>query len=175
MHVLTPIDATSSKGAQYSQIHQQLTELLRGERDWIANASNTAALLYNLLPEVSWLGFYLWQGSELVLGPFQGKPACTRIQPGKGVCGLAAEKQEVVVVPNVNEFPGHIACDTASQSEIVIPLMNWGKLIGVLDVDSARLNRFDVEDAEGLETAVAILLNAVDSDQLPDLSESAAQ
>lgn len=171
---MTRTDGSSTKLAQYGQIHQQLIELLRGETDWIANAANTAALLFHLLPDVNWTGFYLLQGEDLVLGPFQGKPACTRIALGKGVCGTAAQRGEALVVPDVHDFPGHIACDDASRSEIVIPLINWGKLVGVLDVDSASLNRFDDEDVDGLETVAAILLHSVDSDQLPDFSEPPA-
>jgi GAF domain-containing protein len=169
------IDSRSTKTQQYEQIHRQLTELLKGETDLIANTANAAALLYSLLPDVNWVGFYLWQGNELVLGPFQGKPACTRIAAGRGVCGAAAQKSETVMVSNVSEYPGHVVCDTASQSEIVVPLINWGKLVSVLDVDSASLNRFDEDDVEGLETAAAILIDSLDSDHLPDLSDSAAE
>jgi len=175
MYPTTQIDASATKFSHYAQIHRQLTELLRDETDLIANTSNTAALLYDLLPDVSWLGFYFCQGGELVLGPFQGKPACTRIGLGKGVCGTAAATREVLMVPDVSEFPGHIVCDSAARSEIVVPLVNWGKLVGVLDVDSARLNRFDNDDLEGLETVAAILLDSIDGDYLPDFSESAVQ
>lgn len=175
MHLVNHVDSSSTKAEQYEQIHSQLAELLKGETDLIANAANMAALLKILLLEVNWVGFYLWLGNELVLGPFQGKPACTRIAAGRGVCGAAAKRGETVVVPNVNEFPGHIVCDTASQSEIAVPLINWGKLVGVLDVDSASLNRFDEDDVEGLETAASILLSSLDTDHLPDLSDSAAE
>jgi L-methionine (R)-S-oxide reductase len=175
MHSATHLDPNSTKAQQYEQIHRQLSELLGGETDLIANTANTAALLNSLLPSVNWVGFYLWQGNELVLGPFQGRSACTRIAAGQGVCGAAAQKGETVVVPNVNEFPGHIVCDSASQSEIVVPLLNWGKLVGVLDVDSASLNRFDADDVEGLETVASILLGSIDTDHLPDLSDSAAE
>jgi L-methionine (R)-S-oxide reductase len=175
MHPATHSYSSSSKAQHYEQIHRQLTELLRGETDLVANTANAAALLYSLLPDVNWVGVYLWRGDELVLGPFQGKPACTRIAAGKGVCGAAAQRGETVVVPDVNKFPGHIVCDTASQSEIVVPLVNWGKLVGVLDLDSASLNRFDEDDVEGLEIAASILLHSLDSDHLPDLSDSAAQ
>jgi len=114
-------------------------------------------LLFQLLPEINWAGFYLYKNNELVLGPFQGKPACVRIQMGKGVCGTAAKQRKVQVVKDVNEFPGHIACDIASQSEIVIPIIHEGKLIGVLDIDSPKKNRFDNVDAEGLIEFVDIL------------------
>jgi L-methionine (R)-S-oxide reductase len=175
MHPVTHVDSSSTKAQQYELVNRQLAQLLRDETDLIANTANAAALLYNLLPAVNWVGFYFWRGDELVLGPFQGKPACTRIAAGEGVCGTVAQKGETVVVPNVSEFPGHIVCDTASQSEIVVPLFNWGKLVGVLDVDSASLNRFDEDDVEGLETAASILLSSLDSDHLPDLSDSAAE
>jgi len=175
MHLVNHVDSSSTKAEQYEQIHSQLAELLNGETDLVANAANMAALLNVLLPDVNWVGFYLWQGNELALGPFQGKPACTRIAAGRGVCGAAAQRGETVVVPNVNEFPGHIVCDPASQSEIAVPLINWGKLVGVLDVDSASLNRFDEDDVEGLETAASILLSSLDTDHLPDLSDSAAE
>jgi L-methionine (R)-S-oxide reductase len=174
MHPVTQTDPSSTKARQYELIHRQLNDLLGGETDLIANAANTAALLSSLLPDVNWVGFYLWQDDQLVLGPFQGKPACTRIAVGQGVCGTAVKRRETVVVPNVNEFPGHIVCDPASQSEIVVPLFNWGKLVGVLDVDSASLERFDDDDIDGLETAASILLNSLDSDQMPDLSDAAA-
>ena len=123
-----------------------------------------AAVLYEELPEVNWAGFYLLKGQDLVLGPFQGKPACTRIGPGKGVCGAAAAKRETVVVENVKKFPGHIACDKASKSEIVVPMVRGGRLIGVLDLDSPILARFDDEDRAGLEEVVRLLLEASDDE-----------
>jgi L-methionine (R)-S-oxide reductase len=170
----TPISGTSDKSELYSQAHEQLSALLRGETDQIANTANAASLLYRLLPDVNWFGFYFLKDGELVLGPFQGKPACTRIKLSEGVCGKAAAEQTTVIVPDVNAFPGHIACDTASQSEIAVPLLNWGNLVGVLDVDSPAPNRFDEEDAEGLEIVASILLETFVTDYLPDLSEEAA-
>ena len=138
--------------------------LLEGERDAVANAANTAALLFTTLPDLNWVGFYFLRSpNELVLGPFQGKPACVRIQLGQGVCGAGAAKCETVIVPNVHEFPGHIACDSASNSEIVVPLMKNSRLIGVLDLDSPKPARFDQEDATGLEQLVRILLSSATS------------
>jgi len=167
--------ASGSKAVFYQMLCEQLDQLLGEERNFTANAANTAALLYQLLPDVNWVGFYILDGKDLVLGPFQGKPACARIALGKGVCGTAAIEHRTIVVPDVNRFEGHIACDTASQSEIVVPLLNWGKLIGVLDIDSASLNRFDEEDREGLESVAAVFLASQTSDDLPDLSERAAR
>lgn len=174
MNSLTSIPDTASKAERYADVHQQLGALMKGESDPIANTANAASLLFHLLPDVNWLGFYFYKDGELVVGPFNGKPACSRIKPGQGVCGKAAAEQKTIIVPDVNAFPGHIACDTASKSEIVVPLLNWGNLIGVLDVDSSTLNRFDEEDAEGLETAASIILETFASDYLPDLSEEAA-
>ncbi len=124
--------------------------------------SNASALLYLLLPDVNWTGFYLYKGGELVLGPFQGKPACVRIALGKGVCGTAAEIRKIQVVEDVNEFPGYIACDAASQSEIVLPIIKNDKLIGVLDIDSPVKARFDKQDAEGLSSFVNTLNQYID-------------
>lgn len=140
----------------------------------VANAANTAALLKQRLPDVNWVGFYFAEERELVLGPFQGQVACTRIAFKKGVCGKAAAEQKTVIVPDVSKFDGHIACDTASRSEIVVPLLNWGKLRGVLNVDSPNLNRFDEDDQEGLESVVAVFMASLVSDDMPDLSEEAA-
>jgi GAF domain-containing protein len=134
--------------------------LIAGETDLIANSANLAALLFAALPDVNWVGFYFLKDDQLVLGPFQGKPACTRIPLGKGVCGTAAGERRTIVVENVHEFPGHIACDAASNSEIVVPLIQAGRLLGVLDIDSPSLGRFDDEDRAGLETVVAALLAA---------------
>lgn len=144
----------------YQELRAQLASLLEGERDGIANAANTAALLYQSLPDVNWVGFYFLQGRELVLGPFQGKPACVRIPLGQGVCGTAAERRESVVVPDVDSFPGHIACDTASRSELVVPLIKDGALVGVLDLDSPSRGRFDDADRLGCESLAAIYLEA---------------
>jgi GAF domain-containing protein len=147
-----------SKQQRYAELQRALTALLTGERDLIANLANTAALLWQELPDINWAGFYLLKGNELVLGPFQGKPACVRIAMGKGVCGTSAQRRQSIVVPNVHEFAGHIACDTASNSEIVVPLIKNNSVLGVLDIDSPLLNRFDVADREGLENVAAILL-----------------
>ena len=151
---------TGSKAELYSHLAVQLRSLLEGEHDLIANAANCAALLYHSLPDVNWAGFYLYKEGELVLGPFQGNPACMRIAMGKGVCGTAAELKQTVVVENVHEFPGHIACDSASNSEIVVPLIKNKHLIGVLDLDSPSLARFDEDDAKGLNELVEIFIQA---------------
>lgn len=147
---------------QYAELHRSLTALLEGERNWIANLANTSALIWQELNDINWAGFYLLRGDALVLGPFQGKPACVRIQMGKGVCGTAAQQRRSIVVPNVHEFDGHIACDSASNSEVVVPLIKNERLLGVLDVDSPRLSRFDAIDREGLEEVARILLGASD-------------
>jgi L-methionine (R)-S-oxide reductase len=152
------IDSSQAKPALYATIVQQLRALIEGERDWIANLANTAALLYHSLPELNWAGFYLLKDGGLVVGPVQGRPACVRIAVGSGVCGTAAQRRETVIVPNVHEFAGHIACDTASNSEIVVPLLRGGELVGVLDIDSPKFGRFDLEDQVGLETVVATLM-----------------
>ena len=146
------------KGDSYANLVVQLRSLLKGEYDFIANAANFSSLVYNALPDVNWAGFYLLRDDELVLGPFQGKPACVRIPLGKGVCGFAAKQCETVLVPNVSEFPGHIACDPASKSEIVIPLFDGERVLGVLDLDSTSLARFDDQDAEGLNELVTVLV-----------------
>jgi GAF domain-containing protein len=146
------------KAAGYALLARQLKALLAGEHDTIANAANTTALIYHALPELNWAGFYFLRGAELVLGPFQGRPACVRIALGKGVCGSAAARRETVIVPDVHAFPGHIACDTASASEIVIPLLARNEILGVLDLDSPRPARFDASDASGLEQLVEIFL-----------------
>lgn len=150
-----------SKSELYALIASQLSALLAGERDLIANAANFSSLLFHSLPDLNWAGFYFVKDDELLLGPFQGKPACVRIKIGQGVCGAGAAKCETVIVPNVHEFPGHIACDSASNSEIVVPLMKDSRLIGVLDLDSPIRSRFDQEDAAGLEQLVRILLSSV--------------
>ncbi len=134
----------------------------------MANAANMAAALYHALPGLNWAGFYFLQGGELVLGPFQGKVACIRIAVGRGVCGTAAERRETVIVEDVEQFPGHIACDAASRSEIVVPLVQEGRLLGVLDLDSPNLSRFDREDGAGLEAAVRLLLASSDMSRLSD-------
>jgi len=148
----------SEKAKLYASLVVQLLSLLKGEHDFIANAANFSALLFNALPNVNWAGFYFLQGEELVLGPFQGNPACVRIPMGKGVCGVAAQQCETIIVPNVHEFPGHIACDVASNSEIVVPLFDGERLLGVLDLDSPLIGRFDDQDAEGLNELVTVFV-----------------
>lgn len=148
----------SAKQKLYASLVVQLLSLLKDEHDFIANAANFSALLFNSLPNVNWAGFYLLQGEELVLGPFQGNPACVRIPMGTGVCGVAARQCETIIVPNVHEFPGHIACDVASNSEIVVPLFDGQRLIGVLDLDSPTIGRFDDQDAEGLNELVTVFV-----------------
>lgn len=142
--------------APFGDLLPELRALLDGEPDPIARAANTAALLWHGLPGLNWAGFYLLQRDTLVLGPFQGKPACTRIPLGRGVCGTAAVRRETVIVPDVHAFPGHIACDSASRSEIVVPLIRDGELLGVLDLDSPQLARFGEADRAGLEAAAAL-------------------
>jgi len=177
-----PVPDFSDKAAGYRELDAQLGALLTGERDLIANTANAAALLYNALPDLNWAGFYLLRPSasgghaggtgggaqELVLGPFQGKPACVRIALGRGVCGTAAAQRRTMLVPDVHAFPGHIACDAASNSEIVVPMIRGaregadgptdGELLGVLDLDSPKLGRFDAVDQAGLERIVATLV-----------------
>jgi L-methionine (R)-S-oxide reductase len=149
------------KAADYAQLAEELGGLLRGESDFVANAANTSALIFEALPDLNWVGFYFLKGGELVVGPFQGKPACVRIALGKGVCGTAAAERRTVVVPDVEAFPGHIACDAASRSEIVIPLISGADLLGVLDLDSPRLARFDEDDARGLGRLAQIFLESI--------------
>lgn len=152
----------ASKAELYAQLVDQARGLLADERDRVANAANFSALVYGALPELNWAGFYFFDGRELVVGPFQGRPACVRIGMGKGVCGTAALRRETQVVHDVHAFPGHIACDAASQSEIVVPLVSAsGELIGVWDVDSPRLARFDDEDRAGMEALAAVFLEAI--------------
>lgn len=150
--------AADSKAALYAELAQQARALLDGEHDRIANAANLSALAYQALPDLNWVGFYLFDGTELVLGPFQGKPACVRIPLDRGVCGAAASQRRTQLVPDVHAFPGHIACDAASRSEIVVPLVHQGELIGVWDVDSPVPDRFDEDDRQGMETLCAIFL-----------------
>jgi L-methionine (R)-S-oxide reductase len=168
-----PVPDFTDKAAGYRELDAQLAALLAGEHDLIANTANAAALLYGALPQLNWAGFYLLRpapqggtdggSQELVLGPFQGKPACVRIALGRGVCGTAAAERRTQLVPDVHAFPGHIACDAASNSEIVVPLIRTagpraGELIGVLDLDSPVLGRFDAIDQAGLEKIAATLL-----------------
>ena len=147
--------------SQYELLVKQLDALLEGETDTIANLSNASALLNQFLDEINWVGFYLLKDGELVLGPFQGLPACVRIPVGRGVCGSTVEKQQTLVVDDVHAFPGHIACDAASKSEIVIPLTKDGVVIGVLDIDSPLEARFSPEDKFGLEKFVETLLKHI--------------
>ena len=154
----TPASAQNAKQKLYASLVVQLLSLLKDEHDLIANAANFSALLFNSLPNVNWAGFYFLQGEELVLGPFQGNPACVRIPMGKGVCGVAAQQCETIIVPNVHEFPGHIACDVASNAEIVVPLFDGERLLGVLDLDSPTIGRFDDQDAEGLNELVTVFV-----------------
>ena len=161
MFDLHPISA-ESKSDLYDGLVAQLRSLVEGERDFIANASNFAALVYHGVPDLSWVGFYILRESELVLGPFQGKPACIRIAMGRGVCGTSAAKRETIVVEDVYEFPGHIFCDASARSEVVVPLVQDGEVIGVFDVDSASLARFDADDAAGMEALTEVFLSASD-------------
>ena len=153
---------SSTKPELYADLLSQAKALLAGERDCTANSANLAALLFHSLPDINWAGFYWLRDGGLVLGAFQGKPACVRIALGKGVCGTAAVSGQTVIVADVHAFPGHIACDSASESEIVVPVTKAGRLIGVLDLDSPRPARFDPEDARGLEAVAAAFLEATD-------------
>jgi L-methionine (R)-S-oxide reductase len=156
----TAESSSTSKSELYGQLSAQLSSLLAGERDLIANAANFASLIFHSLPDLNWAGCYFLKNDELVLGPFQGRPACVRIALGQGVCGTAAANRATTIVPNVHEFPGHIACDSASNSEIVVPLMKDERLIGVLDLDSPVIGRFNDEDAAGLNRLVSIFVEA---------------
>jgi L-methionine (R)-S-oxide reductase len=158
----TPRTLPESRPALYEDLLEQARALLAGERDSTANAANLSALVFHSLPDLNWAGFYWLKGGELVLGPFQGKPACIRIALGKGVCGTAARDAKSIVVPDVNAFPGHIACDSASRSEVVIPVLHRQRVIGVLDIDSPRLARFTDEDARGLEAVVRAFVDATE-------------
>jgi L-methionine (R)-S-oxide reductase len=151
-----------SKSELYAELAQQARGLLHGETDLIANAANFASLVYHALPDINWCGFYLFDGKELVVGPFQGKPACVRIAIGRGVCGAAAQSRTTQLVQDVNAFVDHIACDAVSQSEIVVPLVRRdGSLLGVWDVDSPRLARFDEEDRAGMEALCKVFVESI--------------
>jgi GAF domain-containing protein len=151
-----------NKAADYAALADELRSLLADERDLIANAANATSLIYHALPQLNWCGVYFLKEGELVVGPFQGKPACVRIALGKGVCGTAAAQRKTIVVPDVHAFPGHIACDAASRSEIVIPLITHeSKLLGVLDLDSPELARFDDDDRRGLQQLAAVFTESV--------------
>ncbi|MBB3780720.1 GAF domain-containing protein [Xanthomonas campestris] len=152
---------TGSKPEQYAQLTAQAQALVHGEPDRIANAANLAALIFNSLPSLNWAGFYFYDGRELVVGPFQGLPACVRIPLDKGVCGAAASTRQSQRIADVDAFPGHIACDSASRSELVIPLVKGNALIGVLDLDSPELDRFDADDQRGLEAIAQVFVGAL--------------
>jgi GAF domain-containing protein len=160
MFVAAPI-AAASKLELYAELADQARGLLHGERNLIANAANFASLVWHALPDINWCGFYFYDGTELVVGPFQGKPACVRIALGKGVCGTAASTRETQLVRDVHDFEGHIACDSASQSEIVVPLVDGDRLIGVFDVDSPSIARFDADDRSGMERLCAIFIQSL--------------
>ena len=157
----TAASLTGSKPTQYTQLLAQAQALLHGERDRIANAANLSALVYHALPDLNWVGFYFFDGDELVVGPFQGLPACVRIPLAKGVCGAAARLRQTQRVEDVNAFPGHIACDSASRSELVVPLYQGDTLLGVLDLDSPLPARFDADDQAGLEAIAQAYLDAL--------------
>ncbi|MBV6850017.1 GAF domain-containing protein [Xanthomonas euvesicatoria] len=152
---------TGSKPEQYAQLTAQAQALVHGEPDRIANAANLAALIFHSLPSLNWAGFYFYDGRELVVGPFQGLPACVRIPLDKGVCGAAASTRQSQRIADVDAFPGHIACDSASRSELVIPLVKGDGLIGVLDLDSPELDRFDADDQRGLEAIAQLFVDAL--------------
>lgn len=153
----------TAKTDLYDDLIARAKDLLAGQRDLVANAANLTALVYQTLPELNWAGIYFLKEGRLVLGPFQGKPACSQIEIGRGVCGTAAQRKETVVVPNVHEFPGHIACDAASESEIVVPLLDAGRLFGLLDLDSPLFARFDDQDRAGLERLAGAFVAATDT------------
>ncbi|MEK4627624.1 GAF domain-containing protein [Solibacillus sp. FSL R7-0682] len=159
--MFSKLNYTGTITEQYQLVSKQLDALLDGEKDMIANLSNASALLNQFLDQINWVGFYLMKDGELVLGPFQGLPACVRIPVGRGVCGSAVEQQHTLVVDDVHAFPGHIACDAASKSEIVIPLIKNNAVIGVLDIDSPIVSRFTAEDQKGLELFVHTLLRHI--------------
>jgi L-methionine (R)-S-oxide reductase len=165
---IKPIETAGlSKAEMYATLQQSAAALFSGERNAIANAANLGALIWHAVPGLNWAGFYLWSGKDLVLGPFQGKMACVRIDLGRGVCGRAASERAAQVVADVHQFPGHIACDPDSRSEIVVPLLLGERLLGVLDLDSPQPARFDAEDAAGLEALARIWIDASDHPQAP--------
>jgi GAF domain-containing protein len=159
MHETTTL--TGTKPEQYAQLAEQARGLLHGERDRVANAANLSALVYHALPELNWVGFYFFDGTELVVGPFQGRPACVRIALDRGVCGAAARSRQTQRVDDVHAFPDHIACDAASRSELVVPLVHRGELLGVFDLDSPRPSRFDAQDQAGLETLAQVFVESL--------------
>lgn len=153
---------SGSKHEQYAQLLQQAHGLLHGERDRVANAANLSALVFHALPALNWVGFYFFDGRELVVGPFQGRPACVRIALGRGVCGTAAASRQTQRIADVEAFPGHIPCDAASRSELVVPLYRGDQLVGVFDLDSPDLDRFDAEDQRGLEAIAQAFVDSLD-------------
>ena len=159
--MFTTSTLTGSKPEQYAQLLAQARALVHGERDRIANAANLSALAYHALPQLNWVGFYFFDGTELVVGPFQGLPACVRIPLDKGVCGAAARTRTTQRVADVHAFPGHIACDSASRSELVVPLLRDGDLLGVFDLDSPQPARFDADDQRGLEAIAAAFVESL--------------
>lgn len=152
---------TGTQAEQYEQLLQQAAALVDGENDKIANAANLSALVYHALPDLNWVGFYFYDGNELVVGPFQGLPACVRIALGRGVCGTAAVTKQTQRIADVDAFPGHIPCDSASRSELVVPLYKGEQLIGVFDLDSPKLDRFNEVDQQHLEAIADIFLGAL--------------
>ena len=159
--MFTASTLSGSKPEQYAQLAEQARALLHGERDRVANAAQLSALVYHALPGLNWVGFYFFDGTELVVGPFQGLPACVRIALDKGVCGAAASTRQTQRIEDVHAFPGHIACDAASRSELVVPLVRDGALVGVFDLDSPVPARFDVVDQEGLETIARLFVESL--------------
>ena len=155
------LSLTGSKPEQYAQLLAQARALVHGERDRIANAANLSALVYHALPQLNWVGFYFFDGTELVVGPFQGLPACVRIPLHKGVCGAAASSRQTQRIEDVHAFPGHIACDSASRSELVVPLLHGDTLVGVFDLDSPVTARFDADDQAGLEAIAQVFVEAL--------------
>ena len=150
---------TNARAVDYEMLLRQLQALVEGEKDPLANTANFVGLLYDALPDINWLGVYVMRGGDLVLGPFQGKPACVRLPAGQGVCGAAASRRETLRVHDVNEFPGHIACDPASRSELVVPLVLGQRVLGVLDIDSPHVGRFSEQDSAGLERLCAAFVD----------------
>ena len=161
LHMFTPNSLSGDKPEQYAQLAQQAQALVAGEHDRIANAANLSALVYHALPRLNWVGFYFFDGNELVVGPFQGLPACIRIPLDKGVCGAAARSGQTQRVPDVDAFDGHVACDSASRSELVVPLFRNDVLVGVFDLDSPDLDRFDVTDQRGIEELARIFVRSL--------------
>ena len=159
--MFTSQSLSGDKPQQYAQLAEQARALLHGERDRVANAANLSALVYHALPDLNWVGFYFFDGTELVVGPFQGQPACVRIPLDRGVCGAAARTRTTQRIEDVDAFPGHIACDSASRSELVVPLFSGERLIGVFDLDSPLPARFDADDQAGLEAIAALYVETL--------------